>query len=93
MKTSSRPSSSPFRLCALAVLPAALLAGCVVAPEPVHVVPRPVVVTPPVYAPPPTVVYVAPTYAMPAPGYVWHYHPRHGWGWYHPVYGWHRGWH
>ncbi len=56
------------------------LAGCVVAP------PRPA------YVAPAHVVYVAPTYPMPAAGYVWEYHARYGWGWRHPVYGWHRGW-
>lgn len=82
-----------------------LLAGCVVAPaHPVRVGPPPVVVAPApapvvvapapvVIAPaPPGVVYIAPTYAIPAPGYVWRYHPRFGWGWYHADHGWHRGW-
>ncbi|MDR6539752.1 hypothetical protein [Variovorax soli] len=59
------------------------LTGCVVAPavpaRHAHVAPA-------------GVAYVAPVYAMPAPGYVWEYHPRFGWGWRHPVYGWHRGW-
>jgi hypothetical protein len=36
--------------------------------------------------------YVKPFYPIPGPGYVWHYHPNYGWGWHHPVYGWHRGW-
>ena len=65
--------------------------GCVVAPAP-H---RPVVVAPAgpaVVIEPAPVITVAPTYAMPAPGYVWVQHPRFGWGWRHPVHGWHRGW-
>lgn len=41
---------------------------------------------------PPGVVYVSPAYPMPAPGYVWTYHAHFGWGWYHPLHGWHRGW-
>jgi len=57
-----------------------MLGGCVVAP------------TQPLYAAPPGVVYVGPTYAIPGPGYVWAYHVHYGWGWYHPKYGWHRGW-
>jgi hypothetical protein len=68
---------------ALAAGSLAVLAGCVVAP--VAPVPGP-------YAVPPGVAYVAPTYPMPAVGFVWEYHPRYGWGWHHPVYGWHRGW-
>ncbi len=55
------------------------LSGCIVAPAPVAVAP-------------PGVVYVAPTYAVPAPGYVWGYHARYGWGYRHPRHGWHRGW-
>jgi hypothetical protein len=75
------------------------LSACVVAPvalphRPVVVTPVPaptvVYVTPP--PPPAGVVYVAPAYAMPAPGYVWHYNARYGWGWHHPQYGWHLGW-
>jgi len=58
------------------------LSGCIVAPAPVAVAP----------AVPPGVVYVAPTYAVPAPGYVWSYHARFGWGYRHPRHGWHRGW-
>jgi len=58
----------------------ATLAGCVVAPAG------------PAYVAPAGVAYIAPTYAMPGPGYVWAYHPRYGWGWHHPVHGWHRGW-
>ena len=37
-------------------------------------------------------VYVAPTYESPGVGWVWEYHPVYGWGWHHPVHGWHRGW-
>ena len=37
-------------------------------------------------------VYVEPTYASPGIGWVWEYHPKYGWGWHHPVQGWHRGW-
>lgn len=63
-------------------------AGVVVrVPPPVVVVPPPVVV-----APARKPVYVVPTYRRPARGYVWKYNPRHGWGWYSPRYGWHRGW-
>ena len=61
-------------------LATASLSGCIVAPV------RPAIVAPP------GVVYVAPVYAAPGPGYVWSYHPRYGWGWHHPEYGWHRGW-
>lgn len=57
----------------------AALAGCVVAR--------------PAYVAPAGVAYVGPGYAAPAPGYGWEYHARFGWGWRHPVYGWHRGWH
>jgi hypothetical protein len=46
----------------------------------------------PVYTAPAGVAYVAPTYAVPGPGYLWAYHPRYGWGWNHPAWGWHRGW-
>ena len=46
----------------------------------------------PVYSAPAGVTYVAPGYPLPAPGYVWAYHPRWGWGWDHPAWGWHRGW-
>ncbi len=67
-----------------AALLAATLAGCVIAPPP------PVRVA---YGAPPGVVYVAPAYAIPAPGYAWSYHAQFGWGWRHPQYGWHRGWH
>ncbi|SCX70326.1 hypothetical protein [Variovorax sp. EL159] len=63
----------------------------VVVARPVYVAPR-VVVARPVYVAPAGVVYVRPTYAIPGPGYVWHYHVHYGWGWYHPHYGWHRGW-
>ncbi|MEQ5843928.1 hypothetical protein BWP39_29180 [Paraburkholderia acidicola] len=66
----------------LALCPALLvgaLSGCVVAPvEPA--------------APPAGVVYVAPVEVAPAPGYVWRYHARYGWGWWHPHHGWYRGW-
>nr|WP_107938087.1 hypothetical protein [Burkholderia sp. MSMB0856] len=57
------------------------LSGCVVATG-----------EPPVVAPA-GAVYVAPVGAMPGPGYSWRYHARYGWGWWHPRYGWHRGWH
>jgi hypothetical protein len=72
----------------------AILSGCVVAPVPpraAYVAPVPVA-PPAVYVAPAGVAYLAPTYAMPGPGYVWQYHPRYGWGWRHPVHGWHRGW-
>ena len=45
------------------------------------------------YVAPAGVVYVAPDYASPGPGYAWEYHAQYGWGWRHPQYGWHRGWH
>ena len=64
------------------------LLGCIVAPAappPRYVYTQPV-------PPPPNVVYVQPTYAAPAVGFTWVYHPRYGWGWYHPHEGWHRGW-
>lgn len=41
---------------------------------------------------PPSVVYVAPMYPAPGVGWVWEFHPRFGWGWRYPGYGWHRGW-
>ncbi|HTH94163.1 MAG TPA: hypothetical protein VL550_02935 [Rhodocyclaceae bacterium] len=63
-----------------AVLLGSTLAGCVVAP-----------VEPPMEAPY-GVTYVAPVGVAPAPGYTWRYHARYGWGWWHPQYGWHRGW-
>jgi hypothetical protein len=63
-----------------------LLAGCVVAPVSVRVAPPVAVVAPP------GVVYARPAYPLPGPGYAWAYHPRYGWGWHHPAYGWHRGW-
>ena len=44
------------------------------------------------YGAPPGTVYVGPTYVIPAPGYAWRFHASYGWGWYHPRYGWHRGW-
>ena len=49
-------------------------------------------VTPPQVVMPPGVVYLAPTYPIPEVGFVWSYHPGHGWGWFHPERGWHRGW-
>ena len=55
--------------------------GCVVAP----VQPRPIMVAP-------QPVYVAPAYAAPGVGWIWEFHPRYGWGWRHPQYGWHQGW-
>jgi len=48
--------------------------------------------SPAVISPPPAVVYVAPTYPAPGVGWIWEFHPRFGWGWRHPGYGWHRGW-
>jgi hypothetical protein len=69
----------------------ASLGGCVVAAAP-GPGPGPYAYAEPAYAPPAGVAYVAPTYAIPGPGYVWRWHPHHGWGWWHPRYGWHRGW-
>jgi hypothetical protein len=70
----------PVLALSAASLAAVVLTGCVVAPAQ------------PVYAAPPGVTYVAPTYAAPGVGFVWNYHPRYGYGWHHPRYGWHRGW-
>ncbi len=42
---------------------------------------------------PPGVVYVAPAYPAPGPEWVWMFNARFGWGWHHPTYGWHQGWH
>ena len=68
------------------LLGANALTACVVAP----VEPRPVVVRPaPVVVQP---AYVAPTYVSPGVGWVWMYHPHHGWGWHHPDRGWHQHW-
>lgn len=41
---------------------------------------------------PAAVTVVRPAYPSPGVGYVWAMHPRFGWGWRHPVYGWHQGW-
>ncbi len=76
----SRTQTFVVAACAAAAL--AALSGCVVAPLGYD----------PAYAAPSGVVYVAPTYAVPGPGYAWHHHGRHGWGWRHPHNGWHRGW-
>jgi hypothetical protein len=74
---------SNHSIVAALVATAAALGGCVVTPA---------VPVGPAYVAPSGVAYVAPAYAMPAPGYVWAYHPRFGWGWHHRAYGWHRGW-
>ncbi len=59
-----------------------ILSGCVLAPPPVvQVAPVPAGVT-----------YIGPNYPLPGPGYAWQYHPQNGWGWFHPRFGWHRGW-
>ncbi len=71
-----------IRLLITATFLTTALTGCVVAPVGVR----------PVYAVPAGVVYVGPTYGIPGPGYGWAYHGNYGWGWYHPGYGWHRGW-
>lgn len=71
-------------LCLLVAMVGAV-SGCVIEPVGPPGPPVGVVV-------PPGVVYVAPAYPIPGPGYVWAYHPAFGWGWRHPVYGWHRGW-
>lgn len=75
------------------------LQACVMAPvspqpAPVMVQPTPGVMMapPPGVLVPPGVVYVAPTYPAPSMGFIWEFHPRHGWGWRHPQQGWHRGW-
>jgi len=68
------------------------LQGCVVAPaQPAYAAAPAYGYTQPVQ-PGPTVTYVAPTYAAPAVGFYWAFHPRFGWGYYHPQQGWHRGW-
>jgi hypothetical protein len=41
---------------------------------------------------PADVAYVAPTYLVSRPGWIWTFHHRYGWGWYHPRDGWHKGW-
>ena len=68
----------------VAGLALAAVSGCIVAPAPGYESG---------YAAPPGVVYVAPTYVSPGPGWGWQYHAQYGWGWHHPRYGWHRGWH
>ncbi|VVE15659.1 hypothetical protein PCA20602_02871 [Pandoraea capi] len=76
--------SQTFYTLAASLLLGASLSGCVVAPvapvEPATVAPA-------------GVVYVAPVGVVPGPGYSWRYHAHYGWGWWHPRYGWHRGWH
>ena len=74
-------SSRPMHLMSVLLLSA--LGGCVVTPASVR----------PAYIAPPGIVYVQPTYVSPGPGYHWSYHATYGWGWHHPGYGWHRGWH
>jgi hypothetical protein len=46
----------------------------------------------PVATAPAGVAYVGPAYPAPAVGYAWRYHPRYGYGWWHPRRGWYRGW-
>ncbi|MBC7392369.1 hypothetical protein RCH10_002125 [Variovorax sp. GrIS 2.14] len=73
--------------CASAAVVLGLLlatAGCVVAPGP-YGAPGPVYVEPPI-------ISVTPTYVSPGVGFIWMQHPRYGYGWHHPQYGWHRGW-
>ena len=41
-------------------------------------------------APPVGVAVVSAPVVVPGPGYLWRYHPRWGWGWWHPSMGWHR---
>ncbi len=72
---------------AIAGLALASMSGCIVAPA------RPYYGGEPGYVAPAGVVYVAPNYASPGPGWRWEYHAQYGWGWHHPQYGWHRGWH
>ena len=64
------------------------MSGCVVAPLGVRSVAVQPAYVQQEFAPHPSVVYVQPTYALPAPGYVWVYHLRFGWGHRHPQYGW-----
>ena len=46
------------------------------------------------YVAPAGVVYVAPNYASPGDGLALGIpRDRYGWGWHHPQYGWHKGWH
>jgi hypothetical protein len=66
--------------CLATVALAASLSGCVVAP------------VRPAFVAPPGVAVVAPLYPVPGAGFVWAYHGRRGWGWHHPMRGWHRGW-
>jgi hypothetical protein len=70
-----------FLVLTLAGTVLAAASGCVVTPPRVAI------------AAPSAAVYVAPTYASPGVGWVWEFHPQFGWGWHHPQYGWHRGWH
>ncbi|HEY8972649.1 MAG TPA: hypothetical protein VIN75_00425 [Burkholderiaceae bacterium] len=72
---------------AIAGLALASMSGCIVAPA------RPAYYGEGGYVAPAGVVYVAPTYAAPGPEWRWEYHATYGWGWHHPRYGWHRGWH
>ena len=65
----------------------ASMTGCIVAPA------RPYYGGEGEYVAPAGVAYVAPLYASPGPGYRWEYHEHYGWGWRHPQYGWHKGWH
>ncbi len=86
---------SPRRFAVAALVSSAALGGCVVesapGPGPRAYAPAGYVAAS-AYAPPPNVVYVRPAYASPGAGYIWRYHRRFGWGWWHPHYGWHRGW-
>ncbi|MEX8520951.1 MAG: hypothetical protein AB3X44_20805 [Leptothrix sp. (in: b-proteobacteria)] len=59
----------------------AATSGCVIAPRPYRAVEAP--------AP----VYVEPSYPSPGVGWLWEFHSTFGWGWHHPRFGWHRGWH
>ncbi len=68
---------------------AVVLTSCVVVPQ--HG-PRGRVARGPRAAVPAGVVYVVPNSKIPGRGYVWKYHPRHGWGWRHPRRGWYLGW-
>ncbi|MFE0754810.1 hypothetical protein ACFW16_12720 [Inquilinus sp. NPDC058860] len=89
-------TSLPLVRIAAAAAAVASLAGCVA--YPVHPRPAVAVMAPPrvavvePVAPPPGVVYVAPVEVAPGPGYLWRYHRVHGWGWWHPHYGWRMGW-
>lgn len=62
-------------------------------PAPPAAAPVGAALPPPGVVVPAGVVYLPPAYQSPGVGWVWEFNPRFGWGWHHPHYGWHRGWH